>query len=62
MAYPGEPEDFEYKQYVIEEQSNGRTALSKEDWRKLKEEDEAKKLQGQPTSDKTFDYANSEMN
>lgn len=36
MAYAGENEHKEYMDYVINEQSNGRTPLSKEEWRKKK--------------------------
>lgn len=36
MAYPKEREHKEYMDYVIEQQSNGQQALSKEEWKKKK--------------------------
>jgi uncharacterized protein YdcH (DUF465 family) len=36
MAYPGEEENKEYMDYAIEEQSNGRKPLPKDEWRKMK--------------------------
>ena len=37
MAYPGEKEHKEYKDYVIEAQSNGEKPLPIEEWRKQRQ-------------------------
>ena len=39
MSYPGENENKEYMDYVIEMQSNGNEPLPKEAWRKKKKEE-----------------------
>ena len=36
MAYPGEPENKEYMDYVVDVQSRGEAPLTKEEWRKLR--------------------------
>ena len=38
MAYPLEQEQFEYKQYVIDTQSQGGQAMPIEEWRKLRQQ------------------------
>jgi hypothetical protein len=53
VAYPGELEDVAYKDYVIEKQSNGEEALSKEEWRKRNQPyDQAQKSEGERVTDK----------
>lgn len=42
MAYPGEKENVEYQQYVIEKQSNGEEPLQKDEWRKTIKNSKAK--------------------
>ena len=38
MAYPYEQENVEYQQYVIDTQSSGQPAMTKEEWRAMKQQ------------------------
>lgn len=54
MAYPKENEHKAYLDYVEEEQSAGREALSKEDWRKQQKAKQPKQASADMDED-TFD-------